>query len=105
MTLIVPRLLVVAAVTNSDRTTSSHAFSLQHFTLFSPLGLMLMSLHFLGFYQVQAECKGKVFRGEILIYRGNYNSRGKRSYCVSTPTAFSDTLSTNFVTAQRNILQ
>lgn len=34
---------------------------MQDFTLFSLLGLMLMSLHFLGFCQVQAECKGKVF--------------------------------------------
>jgi len=80
MTLIVPRLLVVAAVISSDRTTPSHAFSLQGFTLFSLLGLMLMSLHFLGFCQVQAERTGEAFRGEILIYRGNYNSRGKWSY-------------------------
>lgn len=44
MTLIVLGLLVVAAVISSDRTTSSHAFSLQDFTLFSLLGLMLMPL-------------------------------------------------------------
>lgn len=80
MILVVLGLLVVAAVTSSDRTTSSHAFSLQNFTLFGLLGLMLTSLHFLDFCQVQAECKGKVFRGAILIYRGNYNSRGKWSY-------------------------
>lgn len=52
MTLIVPGLLVVAAVINSDRTTSAQAFTLQDFTLLSLLGSMLMSLRFIFFCQV-----------------------------------------------------
>lgn len=84
-------LMVVAAVISSHRTTSSPAFSLQDFTLFSLPGLMLMPLHFSGFCQVLAEGKGELFRGEILIYYiivTTYNSRGKwsslclQAYCT-----------------------
>lgn len=38
MTLLVVGLLIGAAVINSDRSTSSHAFTLQTFTLLSLLG-------------------------------------------------------------------
>lgn len=83
--------MVVAAVISSDRTTSSRAFSLQDFTLFSLPGLMLMPLHFSGFCQALAEGKGELFRGEILIYYiivTTYNSRAKwsslclQAYCT-----------------------
>lgn len=106
MTLIAPGLLVVAAVINSDRTTSAQAFTLQDFTLLSLLGSMLMSLRFIFFCQVQAERKGDVLRGEIPGFRDKDSSRQKWSYLSLQAAPFSDILSDiDFGAARRNILQ
>lgn len=63
-----------------------------------------MSLHSSGFCQAAAECKGKVFRGDILIYR---EVRLKREVVVFVSTSPLQSLyvSANVVAARRKILQ